>query len=341
MKKLSVKSINSTIRYILPDNPIKRIYKNNFSGFLLSDGTAITGCCCNCKDKPCIKYHNCEFYSEVFNSFPHNSSARVCPNDALKYENLEIKLDSSKCIGCGICLYRCPYSAIAYDSNRGKCFIQQNEFKKHDTISKQDEQIEKFSKLPKYIAFNDISLPFITDDSLNIADLPDFSDILVRNFLINMGLHCNSYAKGNQHNRISFFAEKDGLYIIGENETSNDTLSVSRRLLDDLAVLISRYSIPANKITPIAVLNRLPNKRTDYYEVIEDIKKVLDIQISTITFSGLFILNLFSIYLSIDEFKSFILNKSNTSIVPYLQKYIPNISSICKYVDLDYLLIIK
>lgn len=341
MKKLSIKSADSTTRYILPISTKGRIYKNSFSGFQLESGRTISGCCCNCKDKPCLKYKNAEFFSAFFNSFPHNSSSRVCPVDALEFENNSMKIDSNKCIGCAICLFRCPYSAIAYDADNGKCFIQQNDIKIHETITKQEQQIELFSLLPKTIEYEYILQPFISEASLNISNVPDFSDIIVRNYLINMNLHCNSYAKGNQHNRISFFAENDNLYIIGENETSNDTLSVSRRLLDDLAVLVSRYSTPTDKITPLAVLNRLPNKRTDYYEVIEDIKKVLNIQISTITFSGLFILNLFNIQLSIEDFKQFILDKSNLSIVPYLQKYIPKISCLCKYIDLDYMSVIK
>jgi len=59
--------------------------------------------CRSCEDPPC---------------------ARVCPQGALKVrENGGVKLDSSKCIGCGFCRDACPYGAIFWNENENKPVI--------------------------------------------------------------------------------------------------------------------------------------------------------------------------------------------------------------------------
>ena len=133
MKKLSIKRTSATSRYILPIVAKSRIYRNQFSGFVINDGE-ISGCCCNCKEKFCLEYSSQELHSDFFNSFPHNTSRRVCPTNAISIFNDDITVSSSKCIGCGICIPRCPFSAFAFDAETGKCFVQDNEARETDRI---------------------------------------------------------------------------------------------------------------------------------------------------------------------------------------------------------------
>ena len=286
-----------------------------------------------------MKFSKSEIDSDFFGSFPHNYSLSVCPTDAINISAEGISIDENKCIGCAICMYRCPSSAIAY--NNGVCSVQRSINILPATINAQEKQFNSFLSLPESIKFTDIEHLFLSENSLRLISNSDASDLIVRNCLLNMGIHCNSYAKGNQHNRIEFFALHDGKYLIGESETANDTLSVTRRLLDDMAVLVSRYGIPVENILPIAVLNRLPNKRTDFYEVIEDISNVLKVQISTITYFGLFILSLYNIKLSASDLSKFIINRTHTSIFPYLRHHIPELDSICSLCNTDFCTISK
>lgn len=326
---------NATSRYIIPADLEKRIYQNNFSGFI-SQNKMVSGCCCNCKEKFCLSYSPQEVHSDFFNSFPHNTSRRVCPTDAISIPVDNALIDESKCIGCGICLHRCPFSAFALNTTTGKCFVQDPKLRVSDSLMSQEQQIENIKSLPCEVSYKHISVPFINETSLRIINNTDAPEIIVRNFLINLGFPTNVNAQGNQHNRIEFFALVDEKFLIGECETSNDVLSVSRRILDDLAVLVSRYSLSLEYIIPLAVINRLPNKRTDFYEVIEDIKKVIGVQINTISYACLFFLNLFKSEMSVDDFKKFILNRQNSNLVDVLPHFIPDFSGVCLYSNSEY-----
>lgn len=326
---------NSTSRYVLPISAEKKIFRNSFAGFT-TEGREIKGTCCNCREKYCLKYSSQELYSDFFNSFPHNTSDRVCPTSAITLVDNNISIDESKCIGCGICISRCPYLAFAYDVNKGKSFVQENDIQVSRTIEEQEKQIKNFNKLPITLNYHDITIPFINESALRIISNTDAPAIIVRNFLINLGITTNTNTQGNQHNRIEFFAFADEKYLIGECETSNDVLSVSRRILDDLAVLVSRYAINISDIIPLAVINRLPNKRTDFYEVIEDINKVIGVQINTISYACLFFLNLFNCKISVTHFKSFILNRNNSDLGRFIKEFIPNFSKVCNFDNTDY-----
>ena len=330
VKKLSIKRTTTTSRNVLPIVAKNRIYRNQFSGFTVEDGE-FSGCCCNCKDKYCLEYSPHELHSDFFNSFPHNTSRRVCPTNAISNSDETITISQSQCIGCGICISRCPFSAFAFDTETGKCFVQNNDSKIPDSLIEQEKQIEYFRSLQSDSKYDNVTVPFLDDKALRLINSSDASEIIVRNFLVNLGFTANSNAQGNQHNRIEFFALVDDKYLIGECETGNDVLSVSRRILDDLAVLVSRYSVNLEDIIPLAVINRLPNKRTDYYEVIEDINKVLGIQIHTITYACLFFLNLFNIKLSVEDFKLFILNRQSSELNSILERFIPDFSQACGY----------
>lgn len=59
--------------------------------------------CCSCKEPPC---------------------AKVCPTDALIVkEGGGVKLDSEKCIGCGLCRDACIIGAVQWDTDQLKPVI--------------------------------------------------------------------------------------------------------------------------------------------------------------------------------------------------------------------------
>jgi len=335
MKKLLINKEHIDL-LTLNATPIELIFSNGFSGFTLSDGTQILGFCANCSNPKCLKYSDNELDSSVFKSFPHNTSNRVCPTNAIRRDEItnRIIIDHKHCINCGLCLYRCPYAAIQYDTSHQNCQINYDSI--HSRSSTKDEQessIHILSQLPRKILFNNLTKEFshyylgaIKKHSLKI---PDISEIIVRNTLLNFGNICNTNAPGNNHIRIEFFAESGDKIIIGESGITNtDTLEISRRILDDLAVLINRYGFNKDTILPLSVVNGLPNKRTDYYEVIEDIQNVLNIQIRTITYHILYLLNLFNLKITANELSNFIINRTNNDLLPYVEALIPDIKEI-------------
>ena len=107
-------------------------------------------------------------------------------------------------------------------------------------------------------------------------------------------------------------------------------MAITRRILDDLSVLVSRYSIEKRKILPLSVINGFPNKRTDYYSVIEDIQKVLNIKVSSLSYHILFVLNLYNVKLSDEDISRFTLDRNQNNLLEQVIIYIPQIKDIDK-----------
>lgn len=188
------------------------------------------------------------------------------------------------------------------------------------TNEKQKLFVEGIKSLRKIVSFRPITIEF-TENYMkclktSVSLFSDISEIIVRNTFLNLGVKCNVNAQGNNHIRIEFFAHVNENAVLGESEITNtDTLSVIRRILDDVAVLKSRYNFDINCIIPLSVINGLPNKRTDYYEVIKDVKNALGIQIYTLTYHILYMLHLYQIRLSKDILCNFVIDNENTSLV--------------------------
>ncbi len=84
--------------------------------------------------------------------------------------------------------------------------------------------------------------------------------------------------------------ELHGSVGVIEMEFESDTLSVIRNLLDDLAIMQSRYGISVRDLIPVALCLSLPNTRQGFYQVCDDVDTVLDIQIRTLTIGALLLL---------------------------------------------------
>lgn len=68
---------------------------------------------------------------------------------------------------------------------------------------------------------------------------------------------------------------------------STAMLDAPRDLLDDIAVVTNRSNIEIERVIPIVICWTFPNNRTDYWNVVNDINKVLNIKIKTIPIMAL------------------------------------------------------
>jgi len=103
-----------------------------------------------------------------------------------------------------------------------------------------------------------------------------------------IGCEINLKRIGNINMRIdaisNFGNRKKAIFSI---EFGNDHVSVPRKILEDFAVLHNRYNIMKENIVPFSILQNLPNKRSEYYQIIDDIKKVTNISIYTLTLEAI------------------------------------------------------
>lgn len=302
--------------------------------FLEFDDDRIShGSCIACTNKTCMSYKAAEMHTPSFEAFPHNPSNRVCPVEAIAVnpEKGFAAIDTEACIGCGLCLHRCPVAAIQFDMKEGKCLINVDESILVQCNSAEQEYfLRDIKDIDRRINYTKVPVEasdsYLSKIHSTAKGKPDVADIILRNYFINLGIPCNINIKGNNYMRTKFFAEDGEHILFGEsNDENGDTLSLPRRIMDDFAVLTARHGLSRNKLVALAIINGLPNKRTDYYEVINDVKNILDFQIHTITYHILFILNIFNRKLTVSDFTKFIVNKEAQNLVPGMKGLIKDI----------------
>lgn len=89
--------------------------------------------------------------------------------------------------------------------------------------------------------------------------------------------------KGDNSERFDALIHFSTYSCVAEIEIpSTEILDAPRNLLDDYAVIKSRKD-GNKKIIPVVICWDLPNKRTDYWNVIDDINRILSIKIKTIS----------------------------------------------------------
>lgn len=94
--------------------------------------------------------------------------------------------------------------------------------------------------------------------------------------------------KGDNSERFDAIITFSKYKVIAEVEIpSSEILDAPRNLLDDYAVLHCRKGENISNIVPLVICWDLPNKRTDYWNVISDIKNILNIKIKTISILAL------------------------------------------------------
>jgi len=94
--------------------------------------------------------------------------------------------------------------------------------------------------------------------------------------------------KGDNSERFDATVTFSNYKIVSEIEIpSSAILDAPRNLLDDYAVMCTRRGEVDITIVPLVICWDLPNKRTDYWNVITDIEAVLNVKIKTISILAL------------------------------------------------------
>jgi len=340
LKKLKVIEKDGFTGFVLKSGvePMEVIYSNlseNKIKFL--NGEVENGVCINCDDKPCFRYSIEEINTEILEGFPYNNDRRVCPPDSiLLNENSGIEINSDSCIGCGICIQRCPLGGINLMMDERVPKVNREPINNFEIIedsidSRRETSFQKFKTIKKTILIRKIKLGFSKNFRLNFFrvgnKINDLELILIRNLMISVGILNKVAAKGNVDTRIDFLGIYGSHKIPGESGLSGtDILGSPRRILEDFAILHSRYSIPKERIIPIIFLLEFPRKRSDYYEVISDIKNITGIEIKTLPVHFLLICNMLNVKFTLEDIKRlFFIDKYNQNFGDYAKNLINDI----------------
>ena len=251
----------------------------------LASGTEASGVCLECHDTPCVQFNKAQVdINGVLNEFAKDKSLDICPVKAIRRlpkQNVPA-INSDQCIGCGICISRCPYGAISFTKEK-KAFINLKDVdgitSRHMTESRNHEDFPKIGLL------GNTKNVFLSDFPKLVKNLDEINRIrLLRNFLLLLDTKIITPRRGDVNLRMSGLIEfpsgKIGVVEMAHEESS---LEAPRYLLEHIAILHSRYDIPKERMVPISILVRMPNKRSEYYNVVEDIQHALDIECMSIT----------------------------------------------------------
>jgi len=137
----------------------------------------------------------------------------------------------------------------------------------------------------------DTSTKVCPTDAILIDAETGVPTLLARNLMICNGVPFLIRRLGDTNMRIDgIFYSGDRRLGVAEIEYSDGAiLDAPRDLLDDCAVLHARYGIPLKAIDPMVISLRFPNKRSEYWQVIQDVHQVLGIRIGSITIGALLI----------------------------------------------------
>ncbi len=267
---------------------IKKIehMENNPSKLFLKNNMCIEAECIHCSIPNCIIFKEKYSINELLN-FPSDKTVNVCPVSAISVGEDGIPIISDKCISCGLCAIRCPIGAIFFKEGKFHVNSTNTNIKlcapEKALINQQYDQIKAIINNTKHtgqIINSTIKALEMCYRSLNVIHSPN---IFVRNILLCLNILTMAKRVGDVYTRMDLvFKYEKNLGEI-EVEFGDDTLSATRRILDDIAILAERYNIKIEDNIPLIVTLYLPHKRQGFWQVVKDVKEVLGIQINTIT----------------------------------------------------------
>lgn len=269
-----------------------------------ADGKIAGGSCLRCPDAPCMEYRDDELSVTAFPSFPADKINRVCPTDAIKWPTSSPSpvITTNACVGCGLCVSRCPAAAI-YLSNEGVArlndqpnvyFCELPEPVSQKIVAASVSPLKSASVTGVLLSEDDTLLKRIFGKLAHLDQTlgPQFPNLLSRNLLIACGVSSAVRRRGDTNIRMDMVVGPPGI-ASGTVEVEvgvEGILDAPRNLLDNLAVLSARYGLPKESITTLIIASELPNQRSDYWQLVRDIKQVLRVHIGIVTWAALFVL---------------------------------------------------
>ena len=112
-----------------------------------------------------------------------------------------------------------------------------------------------------------------------------FPDILARNLLIAVGCGAAMRRKGDVFARMDIVLGAPWPeFGCAEAEFGDEAvLDAPRDLLDDIAVSVGRFGRSPLSLTALVITDVLPNWRSEYWRIIQDISKVIGVKVGPVT----------------------------------------------------------
>ena len=268
---------------------------------VLKNDVLVKCSCVGCVNPSCMKFSEEELQlsDERLDAFPVDADDSVCPLDAITWERGQEtpSIIAERCINCGICARRCPVGAVYSNGKNAVIHVDKNTVSfvpiTNENKKKHEEQIKAFSKCRHYGDFTLASESSIANLYNKLSEQQtkaQFPNLIIRNLFLVLGNQCIIRRRGDIYFRIDAIIGDKPVIGVAEVEFNKDSLESPRAILDDIAVLVSRYAVEKIQIKPFIISHEFPNIRTEYWRVIKDIKDVLDVRINSLSLGALCIL---------------------------------------------------
>ena len=243
-----------------------------------------------------MRYNERELNVPSFPDFPSDGNSSVCPTGALLWPNDSCSgptINQSLCIGCCLCATRCPVGAISIskDGTTTVTDVDTNQIVEPDKANKEDvrEDFLRVKRIGCIRKENDRILKHYSSGLIKALFHmgPRFPNIISRNLMIGTGWRAAARRAGDTNVRVDLVADRLEILSAIEVEFSNAIIDAPRSVLDSLAILLSRYDKDRSKIIGLVAALELPNLRSEYWQVIADIQKALDVRVYTVTVTAL------------------------------------------------------
>ncbi len=267
-----------------------------------SDGASSVGSCIRCANPPCMEYVPAELELDIFKDFPADRNESVCPTGAITWPQDEYSplINVDQCISCGLCVSRCPVRAIYLDDESAHVNDEPNNHFQIQDFLTTEEITEATASVFDGIAEKGVYR--VETDTVLTQFLSHFQEVdedqgaqfpnhLARNLLIACGVGAAMRRRGDTNIRMDIVLGPPGVSSgTSEVELGEGVLDAPRNILDNVAVLVARYEVDKSQIVPLIVSLALPNQRSEYWQVIKDIRNILGVKINSITIGALIVL---------------------------------------------------
>ncbi len=263
-----------------------------------SDGSSSPTTCLRCPDAPCMMFRDEEVVSSSIPEFPADRNPAVCPAGAISRTNSGTpSIDPAACMLCGVCASRCPTGAIRMIPYAVIDDTARSVFPETDDDASADAALAAVSWVPR-------SGEFLTESDIVVDDLRSrmlaawdqngdrFPDLLARNLLIAAGCGAAMRRRGDVFARMDIVLGPPWPeFGCAEAEFGDEAvLDAPRDLLDDIAVSVGRLGRNLLSLSALVITDVLPNRRSEYWRIIQDIRNVVGVKIGTVTVLALCLL---------------------------------------------------
>ena len=292
------------VRMLQPERSVvaARVRHAQPATLVLDDGQEIASTCLRCPDMPCVAFQAPELAAEVGIDATYSPNDQVCPFGAIAASaDRTPVIDPSGCVGCGLCIARCPVGAIFRTDRPLAAVNDADESMLPFVPDGASDGFDDMRELMREALAESADLGYSADASvleslapiqasLNSGNSRTKMGLLVRNSLLLLGLAAKLGVSGDTSHRVDLIASDGELVALAELEPGNDLLDAVRRLMSDVAIMIGRRGLERELVVPLIVCVGLPNRRGDVYEVISNAANRLDLEISTVPLSALLLL---------------------------------------------------